>query len=137
MVVVSSRGVGGNRRGIVDIMMATFFWSALVVVLQAIAAEVVGTFSVFNFALRSSQGVFAFGCFSWLQALAAVVFGYADRFLVAAMLGTAPVAIYVLCVDHATDSRVRGGGVQFLFRTWLRHEAGEVDARDVSFASLC
>ena len=34
--------------------------------------------------------VFRFGCYSWLQALAGVVFTYADRFLIAADAGNCP-----------------------------------------------
>jgi len=132
VVVVSAVVLSAIGRGVVDIMMATLFWSALVVVLQAIAAQkVVGTFNVLpTLQYEALKEVFAFGCFSWLQALAAVVFGYADRFLVAAMLGTAPVAIYVLCVQATQPIHGLGAAAfNFLFpHISSRHEAGEVDA---------
>ena len=45
--------------------------------------------------------VFLFGCFSWMQALAGIIFSHADRLLVGAMLGTAAVAFYAICVQVA------------------------------------
>jgi O-antigen/teichoic acid export membrane protein len=64
-----------------------------------------------------------------LQALAAVVFSYADRFLVAAILGTAPVAIYVLCVQATQPIHgVAAAAFNFVFpHISSRHEAGEID----------
>src|SRR5580658_1020187 len=103
IIVVSAVVLAAIGRGVVAIMIATLFWSALIVIFQAIAARrAVGSLNPFpTFARNALAEVFSFGCFSWLQALAAVVFSYADRFLVAAILGAAPVAVYVLCVQVA------------------------------------
>jgi O-antigen/teichoic acid export membrane protein len=132
VVVVSAVVLAAMRRGVVDIMLATLFWSALVVVLQAVAAQrVAGTFNVLpTLQMDALREVFAFGCFSWLQALAAVVFSYADRFLVGAMLGTVPVAIYVLCVQATQPIHGLGAAAfNFLFpHISSRHEAGEIHA---------
>jgi len=115
--------------GVVAIMGATLFWSILIVVLQAIAAcRVVGPLNPFpTFERAAIAEVFTFGCFSWLQALAGVVFSYADRFLVAAMLGTAPVAIYVLCVQVAQPIHgLAAAAFNFVFpHISSRHGAGE------------
>jgi O-antigen/teichoic acid export membrane protein len=64
-----------------------------------------------------------------LQALAGVVFSYADRFLIASMLGTAPVAIYVLCVQVAQPIHgLCAAAFNFVFpHISSRHEAGEID----------
>jgi O-antigen/teichoic acid export membrane protein len=41
--------------------------------------------------------VFSFGAFTWLRSTLGVLVGYADRLLVGALLGTGPLAFYVLC----------------------------------------
>jgi O-antigen/teichoic acid export membrane protein len=130
IVVVSAVVLAAMGRGVVAIMIATLFWSALIVVLQVIAARrVVGPLNPFpTFERTALAEVFSFGCFSWLQALAGVVFSYADRFLVAAMLGTAPVAIYVLCVQATQPIHgFLAAGFNFLFpHLSSRYEAGEL-----------
>jgi O-antigen/teichoic acid export membrane protein len=131
IVVVSAVVLAAIGRGVVSIMLATLFWSALIVVLQAVAARRVAGFlnPLPTFSREALAEVFSFGCFSWLQALAAVVFGYADRFLVAAMLGTAPVAIYVLCVQATQPIHgLAAAAFNFVFpHISSRNEAGEVD----------
>jgi O-antigen/teichoic acid export membrane protein len=130
MVVVSAVVLAAIGYGVVAIMGATLLWSVLVVALQAISARrVVGSLNLFPTFERAALGeVFSFGCFSWLQALAAVVFSYADRFLVAAMLGTAPVAIYVLCVQAAQPIHgLAAAGFNFVFpHISSRRGAGEI-----------
>jgi O-antigen/teichoic acid export membrane protein len=130
IVVVSAVILTAMGHGVVEIMLATLFWSVVVVILQAIAARMVaGKFQVLP-TLRYSalREVFSFGCFSWLQALAGVTFSYADRFIVAALLGTAPVAVYVICVQAAQPIHgLTAAGFNFLFpHLSSRHEAGEV-----------
>jgi O-antigen/teichoic acid export membrane protein len=41
--------------------------------------------------------VFAFGAFTWVKSTLGVLIGYGDRLLVAALLGTGPLAFYTLC----------------------------------------
>ncbi len=130
IVVVSAVVLAAIGRGVVAIMVATLFWSALVVVLQAVAARrVVGRLKPLpSLASQPLAEVFGFGCFSWLQALAVVAFSYADRFLVGAMLGTAPVAIYVLCIQATQPIHgLASAAFNFVFpHISSRHEAGEV-----------
>jgi len=130
IVVVSAVVLAAMGRGVAAIMMATLFWSALTVVLQASAVRrVVGSLNPLpTFEKEALAKVFSFGCFSWLQALAAVAFSYADRFLVAAMLGTAPLAIYVLCVQVAQPIHgLSSAAFNFVFpHISSRHEAGEI-----------
>lgn len=131
IVVVSAVVLAAIGRGVVAIMIATLFWSALIVVLQAIAARrVAGPLNPFpTFERAALTEVFSFGCFSWLQSLAGVAFTYADRFLVAAMLGTAPLAIYVLCVQATQPIHgLAAAAFNFVFpHISSRHEAGEID----------
>jgi O-antigen/teichoic acid export membrane protein len=130
VVVVSAVILAETGRGVVPIMLATLFWSAVVVGLQAYAArKTAGDFNIIpTFELAALREVFGFGCFSWLQALAAVVFNHADRFVIGAMLGTTPVAIYVLCVQATQPIHgLSAAGFNFLFpHISTRHEAGEV-----------
>jgi O-antigen/teichoic acid export membrane protein len=60
--------------------------------------------------------VMAFGSFTWLKSFMGVAFGYADRLIVAAMLGTGPLAFYVLC-NQVTQpiSALFASGFSFLF----------------------
>lgn len=130
IVVITAVVLAALGKGVVAIMWGTLFWSALVVVMQARAARrVAGPFNVFpTLQLGALREVFSFGCFSWLQALAGVTFSYADRFLVAAMMGTAPVGVYVLCVQVTQPIHgLASAAFNFVFpHLSLRHEAGEV-----------
>ncbi len=130
VVVVSAVVLAAIGRGVVAVMLATLFWSAVVVILQAMAARrVTGCLRPLPTLSRDALAeVSAFGCFSWLQALAGVAFNYADRFLVAAMLGTGPVAIYVLCVQAAQPIHgLTSAAFNFVFpHVSSRHEAGDV-----------
>ncbi len=95
----------------------------------AAARKVAGKFNTLPTLQYDALGeVFSFGCFSWLQALTAVTFSYADRFIVGALLGTAPVAIYVICIQAAQPIHgLTAAGFNFLFpHLSSRHEAGEV-----------
>ncbi len=139
-VVGSAVILAAQGRGVVEIMAATLFWSVVVVILQAAAARrVAGPFKPIP-SLAAINEVFAFGSFSWLQALAGVAFSYADRFLVGILLGTGPVAIYVLCVQAAQPIH---GVCAAVFNFLLPHlssrqEAGELDAsRQVCRWAVC
>jgi O-antigen/teichoic acid export membrane protein len=131
IVVVSAVVLAAMGRGVAAIMVATLFWSALVVVLQVAAARrVVAHLDPFpTFDKEALAEVFTFGCFSWLQALAAVALLYADRFLVAALLGTSAVAIYILCVQATQPIHgLAAAAFNFIFpHISSRHEAGEID----------
>ena len=129
-VVISAVVVAAFGGGVRDIMIATLFWSVLVLVCQGIATRtVVGRFNPLpTLRIGSLREVFGFGCFSWLQALAGVTFSYADRFVVGALLGTAPLAIYVICVQAAQPIHgLTAAGFNFLFpHLSSRYESGEI-----------
>jgi len=137
IVVVSAALLAALGRGVVAIMIATLFWSALIVVLQAIAARrVVGHMNPFpTFNRGALVEVFSFGCFSWLQSLAGVAFSYSDRFLIATLLGTEPLAIYVLCVQVAQPIHgLAASAFNFVFpHISSRHEAGEIEGPERVF----
>src|ERR1700678_3858129 len=131
VVVISAVVLAALGRGGAAIMLAPLLWSALVVILQVIATRrVVNNLTALPTFNRSALAeVFGFGCFSWLQALAGVAFAYADRFLIAGMIGTAPLAIYVLCVQATQPIHGLGAAAfNFVFpHISYRHQAGELD----------
>jgi O-antigen/teichoic acid export membrane protein len=60
--------------------------------------------------------LFGFGVFSWLQAVAGVLFGQIDRLLIGVSLGAAAVASYTLCVQLAQPIfGLTASGLHFLF----------------------
>jgi O-antigen/teichoic acid export membrane protein len=69
-----------------------------------------------------------FGCFSWLQAFAAVTFMHGDRLLVGAFLGTSEVAYYSICVQATQPIHgLLSSGLNFLFPNLSRrYEAADL-----------
>jgi O-antigen/teichoic acid export membrane protein len=97
-VVLAVRG-----HGVLAIMIASLVIGATGVLLQALAVNTVtgGVHLTPSWHRASMSLVFAFGSFSWFQALSAVALMHADRLLVGAYLGTAAVAYYSICVQAA------------------------------------
>jgi O-antigen/teichoic acid export membrane protein len=101
IVVISAVFMASRSQGIVAIMWATLFWSSAVVIMQIIATtHIIGKLNCLpTLHLKALNEVAAFGCYSWLQSLAAIAVNYVDRFLLAALLGASPLGIYMLCVQ--------------------------------------
>jgi O-antigen/teichoic acid export membrane protein len=72
----------------------------------------------------------AFGTFSWMQAVAGVVFSQADRLLIGLTLGAPAVAYYGLCVQVAQPIHgLIASGMHFLFpHLSVRCAVGEITA---------
>jgi O-antigen/teichoic acid export membrane protein len=85
--------------GLVGILWATLaVESANLVALAMIACAILKVRSLPTTVLRIGvREVSSFGLFTWLKSVMGVLFGYADRLIVAALLGTGPLALYVLC----------------------------------------
>lgn len=86
--------------GIVAILGAALGIGVVSLVCQArLAFKVVELNGVWQQAqLRAGvREVFSFGAFTWLRSTLGVFIGYADRLLIAALLGTGPLAYYTLC----------------------------------------
>jgi O-antigen/teichoic acid export membrane protein len=65
---------------------------------------------------ETARALFGFGIFSWLQALAGVVFGQVDRLLLGVSLGAVAVASYALCIQLAQPIfGLTAAGLHFLF----------------------
>lgn len=112
-VVMVSRG-----SGVVDIMLATLCLSTLAAAAQAWAVRrAVGRISLLPSLNRETwRMIRGFGCFSWLQALSAVILGQGDRVVIGTLLGAPAVAMYALC-DQAAQCihGVVAAGFQVLF----------------------
>jgi O-antigen/teichoic acid export membrane protein len=112
-IVVSKYG-----HGVVWIMVATLFISTSGTLAQAIALmNKMGNFSPMpSWDPRTVSNISAFGTFSWLQAIAGVVFSHADRFFVGFLMGAPAVAYYGLCVQAAQPIHgLISSGMHFLF----------------------
>jgi O-antigen/teichoic acid export membrane protein len=99
-IVLVARGLG-----VVEVMLATLGISAFAAVAQGWALRTaVGKITLLPSLHRETLTMIAgFGCFSWLQALSAVIFGQADRLVIGVLLGAPAVAGYALC-DQAAQT---------------------------------
>lgn len=104
--------------GIVAILLLTAAFTLAGIVAQALeTARVLGVSSFWpTLDRRSWKEVLGFGCYSWIQNAAGVAFNQSDRLLIAAMLGTTPLAYYTLCVQIAQQVHgLAAGAFSFLF----------------------
>jgi O-antigen/teichoic acid export membrane protein len=73
----------------------------------------------------------SFGFFSWLQAVAGVIFGQVDRLLLGVSLGAVAVASYALCIQLAQPIfGVASSGLHFLF-PYLSGRAASMSAAEL------
>lgn len=123
--------------GALAIMLGTLIIAIFGLMVQAVTVRrLVGLASYLPWLDRASRReLFGFGLFSWLQALASVVFNHADRFLIGAFLGTSAVGVYAICVQGAQPVHgLAAAGLNFLFpHISSRHESGGVLASHRAF----
>ena len=104
--------------GVVEIMLATLCISTLAAVAQGFAVRAIaGNIVLLPSLHRETLSMIAgFGCFSWIQAVSAVVFGQVDRLIIGLILGAPAVALYALCAQAAqTIHGIAGAGLHILF----------------------
>jgi len=103
--VVAAIALAARGLGVVEIMAATLSISALAAVAQGWAVRrAAGKITLLpSLDSKTIAMIAGFGCFSWLQALSAVIFGQADRIVIGVFLGAPAVAVYALC-DQAAQS---------------------------------
>jgi O-antigen/teichoic acid export membrane protein len=117
-VLVSTIVLTRYGHGVVWIMVATLLISTAGMLAQAIALQnKIGSFSPMPaWHGKTVSDIAAFGTFSWLQAIAGVVFSQADRFFVGFFMGAPAVAYYGLCVQAAQPIHgLIASGMHFLF----------------------
>jgi O-antigen/teichoic acid export membrane protein len=69
-----------------------------------------------SFDRMATRALFAFGIFSWLQAVSGVIFSQTDRLITGISLGATTVAAYALCVQMAQPIYgFAASGLHFLF----------------------
>jgi O-antigen/teichoic acid export membrane protein len=118
VILISAIILAGYSCTVVWIMTATMVISASGVLAQALALrDKIGRFSPVPLWNRKTiVNVASFGMFSWLQAIASMAFGQADRFFVGFMMGAPAVAYYGLCVQVAQPIHgLIASGMHFLF----------------------
>ncbi len=77
-----------------------------------------------RFDRRATAALWSFGAFSWMQAVAGVIFSQADRLILGVSLGAAAVTGYALCVQMAQPIYgVAAAGLHFLFPYLSRRQA--------------
>jgi O-antigen/teichoic acid export membrane protein len=100
LVVVSSLILAVKGWGLVEILWATLVVGVMSLLGQAYLAHSVLQMSGSWLAADIRTGmveVSSFGAFTWLKSILGVLFGYSDRLLIAALLGTGPLAFFALC----------------------------------------
>jgi O-antigen/teichoic acid export membrane protein len=104
------------------------------VVKVSVASHLLGAIPRPTLDRRRMAAVFAFGKWTWVQALGAVLFSTADRFLVGGVLGAEALARYSICVQLAQQVHtVPAAGAQFLFPAIARKRQKGVDYRRLAF----
>jgi O-antigen/teichoic acid export membrane protein len=106
------------ERNIVWIMVATLLIATSGMTAQALALQrKIGSFSpIPAWHPKTVSDIASFGTFSWLQALAGVAFGQADRFFVGFFMGAPAVAYYGLCIQAAQPIHgLIASGMHFMF----------------------
>jgi O-antigen/teichoic acid export membrane protein len=104
--------------GVAAIMAATACFMILGTVAQLIRLhQYLGAASLWpSFDRRATSALFGFGAFSWLLAVASVLFTQADRLLLGVSLGASTVTAYALCVQMAQPIYgIASSGLHFLF----------------------
>ena len=99
----AAAALAGAGYGVATIMSATALlsliglWLQLVHLKKLLHADSLAP----SFDQAATRALFAFGIFSWIQAVSGVIFGQADRLIAGASLGATAVASYALCAQMA------------------------------------
>jgi O-antigen/teichoic acid export membrane protein len=114
--------------GVVAMMYATVGLTALGLILLILAVRCLlpGASLWPTLETRTWREVFHFSFYSWVQSISAATFSQADRLLVAALLGTSPLAYYTICVQLAQQVHgLPAAAFDFLFpHVSAKHQAG-------------
>jgi O-antigen/teichoic acid export membrane protein len=118
ITVAAAVGLSIRGYGVAGIMEATACLLVLGTLAQLIRLQqYLGGASLFpSFDRNATRALFQFGAFSWLLAVASVVFTQADRLLLGVSLGATTVTAYALCVQIAQPIYgIAASGLHFLF----------------------
>lgn len=130
--VVAAVILAYEGRTALAIMLATLVLSLGSLALQAaMVRSVCGPITLLpSFDRKTMREVFGFGAFSWLQALAAVIFNNADRLVVGSILGTSALGIYAVCVQATQPIHgIAASALNFIFpHVSSKYETGDTQA---------
>jgi O-antigen/teichoic acid export membrane protein len=74
-----------------------------------------------------TKALFSFGIFTWIQAVAGLLFGQVDRLIAGVSMGAAAVASYALCVQMAQPIYgLAASGLHFLFPYLSARRSGDI-----------
>jgi O-antigen/teichoic acid export membrane protein len=107
-----------NSHGVAAIMVATLCITTAALIAQAVAVirHTTGVIFLPSLHRETMKMIADFGCYSWLQSIAALVFGQADRLVVGIFLGAPAVAVYGICTQAAQPIHgLIGAGFHVLF----------------------
>jgi O-antigen/teichoic acid export membrane protein len=107
------------------LLMSAGLWLQLVKLKRLLGAQSLMP----AFDRNAMQALMSFGLFSWLQAVAGVVFSQVDRLMLGVSLGASAVASYALCTQMAQPIfGFSAGGLHFLFPYLANRRASSSDA---------
>lgn len=128
-IIASAVLLASQNHGVVAIMSLTAGLTGLGMVLLILEVRRLLPGAVFwpSFDGRTWREVSRYGFYSWVQGVSAATFSQADRLLIAALLGTSPLAYYTICVQLAQQVHgLPAAAFDFLFpQVSARHEAGK------------
>jgi O-antigen/teichoic acid export membrane protein len=104
--------------GVVSIMLATAIFTIAGLAAQLVELRRLTGASALRPAFHpdATRSLLGFGVFSWIQAVAGVLFGQVDRLITGVYLGAATVASYALCAQMAQPVYgIAAAGLHFLF----------------------
>jgi O-antigen/teichoic acid export membrane protein len=131
VALASAAGLSCCHLGVAAILLATAFCTLAGLLLQLERLRrLLGTQSLWPAFDRDAMRVLlSFGLFSWLQAVAGVVFSQVDRLMLGVSLGAAAVTSYALCAQMAQPVfGFSAAGLHFLFPYLANRRAAQSDA---------
>jgi O-antigen/teichoic acid export membrane protein len=114
------------------VMQATLVIAIITLCLQYAAVKAVcGSLTIMpKIDSESFYEIFEYGIFSWMQALAGVIYYHADRLVVGAMLGTSALGVYAVCIQATQPIHgIASAALNFIFPHFsARRESGASEA---------
>jgi O-antigen/teichoic acid export membrane protein len=114
-------------RSVAVVMVATLVVSALALWVQVLQLKRLLGISRLAPSLHAeiTRSLLGFGVFTWLQAVAGLLFGQVDRLVAGVALGTSAVAVYTFCVQLTQPIYgIAAAGLHFLFPHLAADSAG-------------
>jgi O-antigen/teichoic acid export membrane protein len=127
LVVTFSIALAVRGSGVLAIMLGTVVLTTLGTIVQgfALCRHVGGNVFRPAFDRDTAQGLFTLGGYTWLQAIASVLFSQADRLILGATLGASAVAYYGISLQLAQPIHgLTAAGLHVLFPHLAAHPTG-------------